>query len=670
MTAHIVTAPAPATGPTGTTTGTAPASGTAPAPAVIAPTPAAVAGAGLGGAWLPLSAAFTDAVADLTDREDLTVQCAPGLGQGAPGCFVPALATIELDGTHLGHRPDTCDPTRPADRHRYPILWGVLVHEAAHATHTRWEPPTGAPAAVFDAALALEESRIEAAQVRRRPADRSWLRAAASSLILADFFTPTTSTHTATAATAPATVPHGASGASATPATAPGSGAGASGTGSGASGAVASGTVAGAAVTTPGAAMTPWNAGRAAALLLARTDAGILTLAETAPLREVVVGVLGESRLSALSALWHIAHTTGDTDGEAMLELGRRWCRIIGARPDHPAPVPQPGTPGASGDPSPLVKAVGETLIAVHASSDTRATAPGTPGASSTAANKGEERRREKKAREEAQRAARRVFAPSTTPTTARRGPTAITSTRTPEPAEQAAARRLARQLRSAAHRDRVTTRTTSATPPGRLSMRGALAADAQRAAGTTPTAEPFTQTIRRHVPAPPLRIGIACDVSGSMNEFARPVASAAWIIARAAGHVPDAVSASVIFGAWVRALTHPGQTPAQVPVFAANDPCEDFTTAVDALDAALDLTRPGAARLLVVVSDGRFKDPHPTLGQQRLDRLTASGCAVLWLAPHSHATVLNGAHPITLTDPAQTADTIGAAATRALRNA
>jgi hypothetical protein len=579
----------------------------------------------------------------------------PGGGLGAPGCFLPALATIELDGAHLRHRPETCDPTRPADRYRYPVLWGVLVHEAAHATHTRWEPPAGAligaPAAAIDAAMALEESRIEAAQIRRRPADRPWLRVTASSLVLPSFFTPTTGTSAPGAP--PATGPTGTSG---TP-----SGSGAS-SGAGAAGA-------GAAVATPGGAMTPWNAGYAAALLLARTDAGILTSAETASLREVVVGVLGESRLSALSALWHIAHTTSDTDGEAMLELGSRWCRIIGTRPDQPVPAPPPGTPGASGDPSPLVKAIGETLIAVHNSSDTPATAPGTAADPGAPTDRREERRQEKEARDQAQRAARRVFAPSTTPTT-RRGPTAITGTRPPQPAEQAAARRLARQLRAAAHRDRVTTHTTSATPPGRLSMRGALAADAQRAAGTTPTAEPFTRTVRRHVPAPPLRVGIACDVSGSMNAFAAPVASAAWIIARAAGHVPDAISASVIFGARVRALTHPGQTPAQVPVFAATDLREDFTTALDALDAALDLSRPGAARLLVIVSDGKFKDPHPTLGQQRLDRLTTAGCAVLWLAPDRHATVLDGAHRLTLADPAQTADTIGAAATRALRNA
>ncbi|MWA04592.1 hypothetical protein F8568_030285 [Actinomadura sp. LD22] len=402
MTAHIVTAPA--TGPT-TTTATGPAP--APGPGAAAPAPgAAPAGGGVRGQWLRLSAAFTDAVADLTDREDLTVQCAPGLGRGAPGCFVPALATIELDGAHLRQRPETCDPTRPADRARYAALWGVLVHEAAHATHTRWEPQTGAPAAAIDAAMALEESRIEAAQVRRRPADRPWLRASATHLILNDFFAPTTSTrtHPAPAASTGAT---GTPGPAAASASAP-----SASTPSGAGGAAA-----GAAVSTPGAAMTPWNAGRAAALLLARTAAGILTTAETAKLRTVVVEVLGESRLSALSALWHIAHTTPDTDGEAMLELGRRWCRIIGTRPDHPAPTPPPGTPGASGDPSPLVKAVGDTLIAVHNARDTAATAPGT-APEVTATDRGEERRQEKNAREQAQRAARRVFAPSTTPTT------------------------------------------------------------------------------------------------------------------------------------------------------------------------------------------------------------------------------------------------------------
>ncbi|MER7437699.1 hypothetical protein ACFU8R_25485 [Pseudonocardia alni] len=59
--------------------------------------------------------------------------------------------------------------------------------------------------------------------------------------------------------------------------------------------------------------------------------------------------------------------------------------------------------------------------------------------------------------------------------------------------------------------------------PPRRLRICGALAADAQRAAGAMPMAELFIRTTCRAVPTPPLQLGIACDVSGSMREFARP---------------------------------------------------------------------------------------------------------------------------------------------------
>jgi hypothetical protein len=39
----------------------------------------------------------------------------------------------------------------------------VLVHEAAHADHTRWKVPDGSSDAAATAAVLLEESRIEAA---------------------------------------------------------------------------------------------------------------------------------------------------------------------------------------------------------------------------------------------------------------------------------------------------------------------------------------------------------------------------------------------------------------------------------------------------------------------------------------------------------------------------
>jgi hypothetical protein len=553
-----------------------------------------------GGAWAGLSAAFTEQAEHLTGRDDLTVTCAPGAGQGSPGCFIPALATLELDGDNLGHAPAGCDPRRPSDRERYPALWGVFLHEIAHVRHSRRPAPGATATAQEQAAMLLEESRIEAAHLRRHPSDRRWLRASAGELVLADFTTG----------------PTGA----------------------------------------PEVGTTPWEAASAAALLLARVDAGVLDADETATLAAAITDVLGPSRLSALAALWNTAHVTSDDDHAAMLDLSRRWCAVLAATPDTPPPPPGGDD---SGRPSPLAEAIAASLTAVA-----RTDAPPSPVPTRKAA----EREEDKAARRRAERAADRVFNSPHRGGHSDRGLTKVTRTRPPTPAEQAAARRLARILKHAAHRERVTTTTTSTTPPGRLRMRGARAADAQRAAGATPTAEPFTRTTRRRVPAPPLRLGIACDVSGSMRAYAAPVASAAWILARAAAHVPGAESASVVFGRHVRPITYPGRTPAQVREFAANDSTEKFREAVDALTAALDLTLPGTARLLVIVSDGIFCHDERIGGQERITRLIKSGCAVLWLTPNEDNPALNGAHRLTLTNPADAATAIGHAASRALR--
>lgn len=137
--------------------------------------------------WWALSAGFTEEAAIIADRDDLIVTIAPGAGHGSPACFLPSHASIEIDGVHLDPiAPGTADPADPADRTRYSTAWGLLTHECAHARHTRWNPPTGTPAGVAEAAMLLEESRIEAAQLRRHPDDRHWLRASARNLILGD----------------------------------------------------------------------------------------------------------------------------------------------------------------------------------------------------------------------------------------------------------------------------------------------------------------------------------------------------------------------------------------------------------------------------------------------------------------------------------------------------
>lgn len=555
--------------------------------------------------WDALSAALTDEVPAMADRDDLLVTIAPGAGYGAPACFLPAQAVIEVDGKYLGEvDPATVRPDVVSDRARYAPAWGALTHECAHAQHSRWTPPPDAEPQAVEAAMLLEEPRIERAQILRRPDDRHWLRASVMTIAAEGFDIED-------------------------PAFA--------------------------------AKMTPQDAARAAALFLARTDGGILTATEAEPVASVVEAVLGKEKLADLRAVWLDAFHTQDDDGVRMIELGRRWCAVIGPDPDANDTTPAPGSSGTP-MPSPLAQSISEALgnIARAVASEKLPVDP-TEAAAQT-------KSKTDTADKAAQEAVKVVFVDNAT----RDGNTETVGTRRPTSREQSAARILARALTTAGVRERAVTKSTSALPPGRLRMRGALVREAQRAAGAIPTAEPFTRIRRTVVPTPPLRLGIACDVSGSMSDFARPVASAAWILANAAAQTPvPSDTATVIFGEHVRPITRPGTAPALVTDFAANDTFEAFDVAVNALDGALGLSRPGAARLLVVVSDGLFRDEPLAQGQKLLDRLRDTGCAVLWIAPDvPYRQPMSGTSVHVLTDPAATAQAIGRAATKALRAA
>lgn len=551
--------------------------------------------------WLALSAALADEVPVIADREDLLVTIAPGAGGGAPACFYPARAVIEVDGNHLEVDPGTIDPANLSDRARYPVTWGLLTHECAHAKHSVWELPDDVPPAVADAAMVLEESRMESAHIRRRPDDRHWLRASATSLVLADFV--------------------------------------------------------------GGPTMSRASAAHAAALVLARVDGGILTAAEAAPVADVVNEVLGTDTLTELRALWREALATADDDADTMIDVARRWCATVGTDPD--SETPEPGEPGAGAEssPSPLSEAISRTLAKVARAVADEAPPEDPAVVAATAATA------EKAAADAAEASARSVF--SSSHPRSGYGSTTITGTRKPTTAERAASRTLARALSTAATRERIAVKSTSPIPPGRLRMRGALAADAQRAAGALPTAEPFTRTVRLTAPTPPLRLGIACDVSGSMRHLRGPVASTAWILANAGRHATVPVdTATVIFGVHVRPITHPGKVPAEVTEFDADDDWESVALAVDSLDGALGLSRTGAARLLVIVSDGHFSGDERPAAQKRVDRLRASGCAVLWLTSNSWDAPFDGVTVHQLTSPTATAAAIGRAATNALKAA
>ncbi|GAB3861791.1 VWA domain-containing protein [Dactylosporangium cerinum] len=240
--------------------------------------PAAHAGAD---AWQAWSDAWTRHVPVLAGRTDLTVLVAPGAAGSAPECFYPALNRIEVDANFVAAAPDITDPAKARHKNVVPTGYGLLVHGAAHAAHSRWNAPPGTAPILAEVAELLEESRAEGRQRARRRSDRRWLRHVVKTLLNPD----------------------------------------------------------------DAAVDDPWHAGQLAALLLARVDARIVTGKDVRAVRAAVTGVLGRARLRQLRDIWRDAHTTGDTDAATMIALARRWCEVLGIDPDrqHTAPAADPG---------------------------------------------------------------------------------------------------------------------------------------------------------------------------------------------------------------------------------------------------------------------------------------------------------------------------------------
>ncbi|MFE9004322.1 VWA domain-containing protein [Streptomyces sp. NPDC007875] len=556
------------------------------------------------GQWMRIAAALTGRLPELADRKDVIVTCQHGTRSGAPGAFYPTTAELEIDAALFGPlSPATINPDRRGDEERYPVAWGVLVHEAAHAAHSIWTTPPNLRGTALDrAAQLLEESRAEHAHLTRRPADRPFLRSAVNTLILADITAQTPSNR--------------------------------------------------------------WQAAQAAGLILARRDAGILDPDETEPLEQAVTSILGPDLLDTLTQIWTAAHATADDDAPGMLDHAHAWCQALGT----PATGPEPTGGGPGGE---IAEAIGKVTVRVQANEAAQAAAQARVAAARAA--RAEAKAAQAAHERQAVKTAERVFSPGARPFTPgkpRKGntPSPVTGTRLPTAGEKAAAGQLARALRAAAYRERTTTHTASAAPPGRLNMRQALAREAQKAAGATPTATPWTRTLRRPNPTPPLRVGIAVDVSGSMNAAADPIASAAWILAKATALTdPDSRTATVAYDRALTAITAPGRAPTKVTRFEARGLGHRLAEAIDALCAGLALTQPGTGRLLVIASDGYYHPDEANRAAQRITTLKDAGCAVLWLAFAPDPCPLPGATPLELTHPAQAITAIAKAATTAL---
>jgi hypothetical protein len=561
--------------------------------------------------WLRISSEMTWEAEEIADRDDLIVKFAldagyddsayhngelilddqgKPVGEQHPGVTFPGDGVIEINANYLPDDipPDSIHPEHRKDHERYPVIWGILAHESAHAHYSHWQKEidkrahtgklTPQQAKYAGAAVLLEETRIERKQIDFRPQDQIWLQASGTHLASEEIGRQIQA----------AQQEH------------------------------------------PGEPIPKHAIARAAALVLARIDAGSVTPDEnTKTVQRMVDDTFGHD-FGTLRRIWLDAQAADDYDTDRMLALGKEWYDLTGDAGDD-API----IIIVSGD-SALEKALrGAAQDAVKEASGEaekdrrRARAEKLVG----------ERRDEGNASREAKEKAHATFAG-----TGDNDNSPITGYRNPTPEEQSLARRTRRQLQAAYLPERAVSKVTSALPPGKLSVRSVQQLDAQRQAGSLPDAEPFTRKDRRHVPTPPLKVGIIQDVSSSQSAAATAAASGAWSLAKATQMIADAEVAMVSFGDRVHPIIDPRRKLTKVPVLQTPYGTDYFLDALKVIEGKLDLTRPGSARLVVVLTDGYLSYTDLLNRDAALKRLTGMGVKFLWMV--TDGMVTDGGNP------------------------
>lgn len=561
-------------------------------------------------AWLGLGARCRDFAQRAAGRTDLLVVANPQAHtSNAPACFVPAHATIYLAGAKLLRvgvdDPRCIDPGAAADRETFPQLVGALAHEAGHAAHTTI---TGGGGRLRQWVAALEEPRMEGRLVATQPKLRRWLRASAVYVL--------------------------------------GVGGQFVGDTSGAAAAVYS-----------------W------VLVEGRRRAGVLERAETAQVDQLCRDALG-GNYPVVSQALDDALAAADGDLDALVDAARRIADVL---PDDETGDAGDGTGDAgtdTGDSGPgdpnlgdetgqatqlpcgswtvgdlpegadpanmpdcddmpaLVRdALNKTVAAVRRSVE--AAKPHVPIAAP-------EREQHDHDKQDDKQQARAVFgfgSAAAAIDVAHHEPTVELRDET---------RRLTAALRNASSRDVTRTQVRSVAPPGRLNTAELARREGQIAAGLRVTAQPWTQTVRHETDVPPLRVGISCDVSGTMQAAQQSAAELAWALA-SAGVGIGAKVAAVAWNTDVAATVAPNTRPAFVPVAHCGGGSTGCADSLRALDGALGLSDGSAVSVVVVITDSLLGDTFADINT-KLRGMLAAGVHVLWVTDTPNCDV--AAHP------------------------
>jgi hypothetical protein len=568
--------------------------------------------------WLGVGYEITQLVNAWSDRTDLVALLGTEAGKGAPACFLPALAEIEVNTKEAFGEITTPsmidDLTKRKNQYEFAKAVGAIRHEAYHAKFSAWDIPLAGKTLKqdeFEALMLLEEGRIEAWGISTHPDAKVFLRASAMGLIIDE------------------------------------------------------------AKEVFSEQSTIRSASSLVGLCHARIIAGSLDELQAFDLVDKVNGILGSDLVMKLKEIiYQFQDHATHTDISACYPLAIEWARLVREKAEEAGEQPTKEQQEAFAEMmSEMLGEMSESVSISNANElqDQKRSEDMKESATAKANTSKEQKKNEE--------IARQVFSKSSGPGEASTR-SQLVEKRSPNGQERNSAVKIAKALERAKYRERGAIEIGSIVPPGKLNTRKIIQAKALEQKGIFTQPKAFSKKVRKHTDEPELSVGVMVDISGSMSSAMNPMASTAWIMGEAVRRVQGRC-AMVYFGSDVFPTLKAGQRLKEVNVYSAPDGTEKFDRAFRALDGALNLLNGEGARLLVVVSDGHYTSDEMESAKAWVARCSKNGVAVLWLpigdngATAKHICAGANAQVVeNITDPSVSAQIIGKNAEKVLSTA
>lgn len=525
--------------------------------------------------WLAVGRQIASFANSISGRHDLIAYVGKGAGKGAPACYLPKLAEIEVDlevafgkGTEASDVVDI--DTDRKTQYEFPTATGAIYHEGFHAKYSLWSIENAnkdLEKEVFDALMLLEEGRIENFGVESIPNSLPFLKSIVLDLIIDESETKFAENSN-----------------------------------------------------TKSAAFL-------VGLVYPRLQIGILNKKDVEGLTNLLESYLGQDAIDKLTKIIRkfISHSDHKNSQE-LYPLAKEWVDVVNnvAKEKGDDQQTQEQIMDFIAE---AVSALGEAKEKSKSSSIKELI-----DQEVLENNKDLVKQIQKSSKEQSKNKeiAKKVFNSSSGGPSGRTK-SVLMENRKPTADERSSAVIISRLLEKAKYRERDLTEIASTLPQGRLRTRTLIQNAALKERGVLETLPAWRKKTRKSTDEPTLNVGVMVDISGSMAVAMEPMATTAWVMSEAVRRV-QGKCAMVYYGESVFPTLKVGQTLSEVKVYSAEDGTEEFLEAFCALDGSLNLFHGVGAKLLVVVSDGNYTGTQENNAKEIIKKCQDNNVAVLWI--------------------------------------